>query len=115
MREHTALFVAPGSRMLTHVVQLLNQLTQITRWQRRRNFLDISHLNGAPLPGGQYLLDTLPKNTVPLRDSAAAPSEKKVKLHGLALDIGTIVFRKDRDLGWEADAVPANLPPQFAQ
>jgi hypothetical protein len=72
-------------------------------------------LNSTTLPSGKYLLDTLAKNAVALRDPAAAPSEKKVKLHGLPLDIGTVVLWEDGDLGWEADAIPANFPPQFAQ
>jgi hypothetical protein len=57
---------------------LLEQLAKLLRWHGWRNFLDISHLNRATFPGGQYLLDSLPRKTVPLRYSAAGPSEKKI-------------------------------------
>jgi hypothetical protein len=84
-------------------------------WLGWRNFLDVSRLNRATLPGGQYLLDALAKDTVAFRDSAAAPAEKKIELHGLSLQIGAVVFCEDRHLGWETDAVPPNPAPQFAQ
>jgi hypothetical protein len=94
---------------------LLEQLNKLLRWHGGRNFLNVSHLNRATLPGRQYLLDTLAKNTVPLRDAAAAPSEKKIELHGFLLQIGTVVFRERWHLRREADAIPANPPPQFTQ
>jgi hypothetical protein len=115
MRERAVFAIYRGaSACLRMAAQLLDQLTQLSR-EGGRNFLDISHLNRAALPGGKYLLNTLTKNTVALRDAAAAPSEEKIKLHRLALQIGTVVLGEGGHLGRKADAVSANLPPQFAQ
>jgi hypothetical protein len=72
-------------------------------------------LNRAPLPSGQYLLNALPKNTMPLRYPATAPSEKKIQLHGLALQIRPVVLSEGRYLRGKADTVFANPPPQFAE
>jgi hypothetical protein len=94
---------------------LLKQVAQLSIGHGGRNFLYVSHLDCAAFPGGQYLLDTLAQNTVALRDPAAAPSEEEIKLHGLALQIGTIVLREGRHLRRKADPIRANLPSQFAQ
>jgi hypothetical protein len=94
---------------------LLKQAAQLSIGHGGRNFLDVSHLDRAAFPGGQYLLDTLAQNTVALRDPSAAPSEEEIELHGLALQIGTVVLRKGRHLRREADPIAANLPSQLAQ
>jgi hypothetical protein len=54
--------------------------------------LDIPHLNGPALPGGQYLLDALAKKAMPLRYAIAAPSEQEIELYCLVLDIRAVVF-----------------------
>ena len=94
---------------------LLKQVAHLSIRHGGRNFLYVSHLDRAAFPGGQYLLDTLAQNPVALRDPAAAPSEEEIELHGLALQIGTVVLREGRHLRREADRIPANLPSQLAQ
>jgi len=52
---------------------------------------------------------------MPLCYAVATPSEKKIELHHLSLQIGPVMFRKDRHLRREADAVLTNLPPELRQ
>ncbi len=94
---------------------LLEQFAEFTRWRGGRNFLNVSHLNRAAFPGGQNLLDALAQNAISLGDPGAAPSKKKIKLHGLTLQIGAVVFREGRHLRRETDPVLANLRSQFGQ
>jgi len=80
-----------------------------------RDFLDVSHLNGAPLPSGQDLLDALSKQPMPLRYPVAAPSQQEIELDGLALQIGPVMFRKRGHLCGEADSILPNLLPQLIE
>jgi len=79
------------------------------------NLLYISHLDGAAFPGRQDLLDSLTKQTIPLRDPVAAPSEEEIQLNGLYLHVGTVVFWKGRHLRREADTILTNPPSQLVQ
>ena len=81
----------------------------------RRDLLYISHLNCAPFPSGQDLLDALPKKTVAFGDSLAAPSKKKIELDRFSLNIRAVVLNECGYLGRKADAVLANLAPQLVQ
>ena len=77
--------------------------------------MDVSHLNGAPLPGRKYLLNPLAKKAMPLGDPFATPSEEKVELYGLSLYIGPVVFLEGWHLGRETHPILADLLPQLIQ
>ena len=75
------------------------------RW---RNVLNVSHSHCSAPPRIQDLSHSRRSQPVAYTDSAAVPSQYEVELGELALQAGTVMFLKRRDLGWEDDTVRAN-------
>jgi hypothetical protein len=70
--------------------------------------LNVSRFHRSALPRIQDLLHSSGTQPIARTDIVAIPTQHKIELGELALQVGPVIFCKRWNLGWEADPVRAN-------